>query len=134
MKPLVFALSLLLIPPPTLGAGIDFIQAARQAGEAVQVCSPNDPMFVAGRAAARQFALQNGLIGAWTQGIDPPAEFLMAIAEENRYCWSQGWLSGAEEKKSRTTTFVVVGGLILVGLLVLAAYAEEDSGYYYASP
>ncbi len=121
---LALALCVLLISSPAMGR-VDLMAAAREAAAAVRLCPPDDPMYLAGQAAAREFALQDGLTDAWTEGLGPPAEFLMVIAEENRYCWSQGWNVGAEEKQSRLTTQAIVIGSFAVVLLIAAAIYGE---------
>ena len=121
---LALALCVLLIASPTMGK-VHLMAAAQEAAAAIRLCPPEDPMYLAGQAAAREFALQHGLIDAWTQGLGPPADFLIGIAEENRYCWSQGWAVGAEEKQSRMTTQALVIGSIAVALLIAAASYDE---------
>ncbi|MDE2882310.1 MAG: hypothetical protein OXP70_10675 [Acidobacteriota bacterium] len=124
---LALALSVLLIGSPAMGK-VDLMAAAQEAGAAIRLCTPEDPMYIAGQAAAREFALKRGLTDAWTEGLGPPAEFLMAIVEEDRYCWSQGWNVGAEEKQSRLTTQAIVIGSIAVAVLIpaLIAAARQD--------
>ena len=55
---LALALCVLLIASPTMGK-VHLMAAAQEAAAAIRLCPPEDPMYLAGQAAAREFALQH---------------------------------------------------------------------------
>ena len=82
-------------------------------------------MYLAGQAAARGFALQHGLVDIWTEGIEPPAELLIGIAEENRYRWSQGWTVGAEQEQSQMNPQAIAMVPIVAANPIVVANHDE---------